>query len=598
MEGSTEIADNAVITIAPGGTKALTAVLAPAGVSGTVTWLSSNDAVVVSSSTGMSNTLTGGTAGSAAITVSAYNNDNGSGAVTMSFTVQVSSPQPITGLAVLDSGTAIGDALTLNPGEERLLTAELSPGGVTGTVSWSSDSDAVTVSPGTGGSSAIRGVTAGSAAAITVSAVNSDTATPLTKTFTVSVNTGYVPNPVTAITIQDGAAEIAEGALLTVNKAAVKTFSVTLNEGAAQAAGLSIEWTSDKTEISIVPADGGLSAVITVNEYTAGFAAITVKARNADNDAGVYISKTFKIEALLWRWSAAEAPWTSLATGGANVFKAPGFDTVSVRSFGAATQAAASGGIRLGGIDSGGNSRLAIGLASATGTASADTAATIQGDFDLSGGLVKLTLTYEDLTSYANRYVFRVYINNNSTGAGNSSLGTDSQIVSYNGPASANEPKLTAASGTVTVIIDPSKFAAHVNRAALEHAFIGLHCQNAGTSNGTDNGITITSITIERLASGSLDLLVNAEDGFAGFDADDNFTLSLSGAGGFPQTKTITLTGSYTAVQWFVDGEPQAAQAAFTLDAAGLAKKRHSLTVVVTKNGTLYSKTVNFSVVQ
>jgi hypothetical protein len=403
---------------------------------------------------------------------------------------------PITGLEIYQGTENLtGKSVTVDKDEEIILSAVLAPAGVTGIVSWASSDAAVTVSPASGGTVTVKGVTGGGSAVITASAVNDDTAEPLTATVTVTVNVPPNPN-------------------------------------------------------------------------------------------------------MLFQWNAADDPWESLSTGGNNVRIYAAYPDIHIRAFGAVIPAGSGGGLRLGGEGTAGAGRLAIGLEANTTTNAQDTVTTIAGDFDLSTKVVKLTVNYSDLAGYQSRYVFRVYVNNNGTGETASSLGAASNIITYNGPAASSGTKLTETSGTVEVLIDPSAFQSNANKAALEHAFIGLHCQQAGTAN-ENNSITITGIKIEYLVTGSAGLTVNkpwTEAAFTGFPAEE-FTLSKAGSGGYSAAKAITLTG-HTQAAWYLDGESVEDTAlTYTVDAAGLAKKKHSLTVVVTRDGNLYSRTVDFTVI-
>jgi hypothetical protein len=508
------------------------------------------------------------------------------------------SKSPVTGLEIYRGDQKVtGQTITVEEEEAITLTAVLSPDGVTGLVAWTSDGGAVGVAPETGGTVTVTGVTGGGSATIRASAVNDDTAVPVTAEVVIKVKGDGSTDPVliSGLTIERDGAPVTGPVAIDVNEA------ITLRAVLAPAGvtGL-VTWTSDDGAIGVAPETG---ETVTVTGITGGGSAtIRASAVNAGTPVPATADVTVTVNAppdpnILFQWDAEDNPWENLATGGANMRTYPSYTGVHIRAFGAAIPAGNGGGIKLGGEGSAAAGRLAVGLEANTGTADTDTAATVAGDFDLSKKLVKLTVNYRDLVSYASRYVFRVYVNNNGTGATASSLGQASQIISLNGPT-GGDPKLTETSGTIEVLIDPSAFEANPNKAALEHAFIGFHCQQANTA-GESSFITITGIKIEYLPTGEADVTVvnpREDPAFPGVP-DAEFTLSKSGAGEYQSERAIALTG-YTQAAWYLDGEAvETALTAYTVNAAALAKKAHSLTVVITKNGNFYSKTVAFTVV-
>ncbi|MDR2020993.1 MAG: hypothetical protein LBQ14_09540 [Treponema sp.] len=506
------------------------------------------------------------------------------------------SESPVTGLAIYrDTQDVTDGTIALEQGEEVTLTAVLSPDGVTGLVTWTSDDEAVTVAPETGGTVTVTGVTGGGSATITASAVNDATPGPVTARITITVqgDGSDDPTPITGLIIMKGEAPVTGPVAIDVNEEITLT-AVLSPDGVT---GL-VTWTSDDEAVTVAPETGG---TVTVTGLTGGGSAtITASAVNAGTPVAVAANVTVTVNVppdlnILFQWNAADTPWESLAFGGSSVRTYPSYPDVHIRAFGAAIPAGNGGGIKLGAAGTASAGRLAVGLAGNTAT---DTATTVAGDFDLSEKLVKLTVSYTDLVSYASRYVFRVYVNNNGTGAAASLLGSASQIISLNGPT-GGAPNLTETSGTIEVLIDPSAFESNPNKAALEHAFIGFHCQQANTA-GENNFITITGIKIEYLPAGQAGITVEnpwEEPAFTGFPAEA-FTLSKSGSGGYQAAKTITLSG-YTQAAWYLDGEAvESTELTYTVNAAALAKKAHSLTVVITKNGNLYSKTVAFTVVE
>ncbi|MCL2127200.1 MAG: hypothetical protein FWH38_03000, partial [Treponema sp.] len=218
------------------------------------------------------------------------------------------------------------------------------------------------------------------------------------------------------------------------------------------------------------------------------------------------------------------------------------------------------------------------------------------GTLDLSGP-VRLTFEFAEtaFTGY-----FRVYVNNNSTGAANSFLGNYSQYVhlplaDFRSAAALDDPAVPEGSGSYSCIIDytegnllitPNNPAAvnlsPAQRNDLETAFIALHVQN------NTGYINITSIKVENIAAASI--TVGREADFAGFPE----TLTLGSA----ESEIITLTGSgFSGADWYIDGI-QKVTGTKTYTVTGLAAGEHSLTAIVTVNGKLYSKTVKFTVAE
>jgi hypothetical protein len=181
---------------------ALTVALRPAGITGTVTWTLSEDwsdvLDIVVSDDKLSAVLTGVDEGQVEITVSARNNDNET-PVTFTFTVEVVpvGALPVQSLTIKDSDDIDipnNGSIDLFVGESIDLTAELGPGGVTGTVNWNQDGSVATISPATGYNVTVTGSTEGTST-ITVSASNENNREPVTVTFTVNVlPTAQVPD--------------------------------------------------------------------------------------------------------------------------------------------------------------------------------------------------------------------------------------------------------------------------------------------------------------------------------------------------------------------------------------------------------------------
>jgi uncharacterized repeat protein (TIGR02543 family) len=88
-----------------------------------------------------------------------------------------------------------------------------------------------------------------------------------------------------------------------------------------------------------------------------------------------------------------------------------------------------------------------------------------------------------------------------------------------------------------------------------------------------------TGIAIEMVIHDDGEILVS----------NDDVTLSKSGAGGKPTSLMVQVTGAYSAVQWYLDGDPVPGGDTFTLNAANYGTGRYRLEVMVTKDGVPYS---------
>jgi hypothetical protein len=73
----------------------------------------------------------------------------------------------------------------------------------------------------------------------------------------------------------------------------------------------------------------------------------------------------------------------------------------------------------------------------------------------------------------------------------------------------------------------------------------------------------------------------------------DTLTLSGTGAGGNPASKTITADDGYDEYEWYVDNEKKGAANALTLDATSYLTGRHSLTLVVMHDGAYNAKKIS-----
>jgi hypothetical protein len=78
--------------------------------------------------------------------------------------------------------------------------------------------------------------------------------------------------------------------------------------------------------------------------------------------------------------------------------------------------------------------------------------------------------------------------------------------------------------------------------------------------------------------------------------AGDNLTLSQTGSGDAPASTTITADEGYDEYEWYVDNEKKGAANALTLNAADYSPGRHSLTLVVMRNGAYNAKKLSLSI--
>ena len=110
-----------------------------------------------------------------------------------------------------------------------------------------------------------------------------------------------------------------------------------------------------------------------------------------------------------------------------------------------------------------------------------------------------------------------------------------------------------------------------------------------------ENGNTVTyTVTVTRPGQGGV-TLIYPEDAAAGA-FPDNISLSKSGAGDKPIEQTLTVSGEYGSYRWRVDGAIKENSKTIVLNAAGYTTGTHQISVEVTRNGTVYSKSGSFSV--
>jgi len=496
----------------------------------------------------------------------------------------ISKPIPVTVSAIPsvslsikeDGGSAEIAALDMEKDETITLVATVTPNDAA--VTWESNDEAiVTVDDGE-----VTALKAGHTT-ITVTA-SKDGYTSATKTIAVEVTDPTLPY--LTLTLKNGNDVVDEDNGIELMAGTNLTLSTEVVSGVSPVTGVTFDWESGSTSIATVSNDGTVTAVA-VGDTT--ITVIASKEGYNDSNSVEFTVTVTAIPILPWNWAKTPV-WTSLTNGNNNRFFSTGRDDVTIRVYGG-TIANDNGGIDLSGTASG-LPRLVIGQYDNLPTVAKGeaTVSPINGDFDLAEGPVKVTVTYENLriATDGDPYLFRVYVNNNGTGQANSFLGNASNIITYWKPSSTqNGPKLSDTSGTIEVIIDPSTFTA-AQLPALEKAFICFHAQG-GTGN---NGLTITSITIERIQTAGI--VIDNEADFTGFPTEP-FTLSSSAA-----TKAITLTGTgYTSADWYINGVKQSPSGmSFNVSKGTLVSGEHTLTAVVTINGQLYSTSVKFTVAE
>jgi len=390
--------------------------------------------------------------------------------------------------------------------------------------------------------------------------------------------------------------------------------------------GTTIEWEfyNDVVSMEAVETNGYAAKFIAADGNNGTDVGISVKVKN--NYTADYINKVFTIHVpargnTLFEWYADENPdERSLANDGVRNY--PGFRDVYIQSRGAilpfnempdisSTVYDNFRGMRLGTWNAtegttARHPRLMIGAAvnvDSEGVATAvftgaDTNSTNTdvGTLDLSMP-VKITIDFDDY-AYTTQW-YRLYINNNSSTAGNSNLGSASQVQHYNTGANARlfeadcdiEPN--SKKGTYSYLINhnastyyPGSNIHDIDSSTwpyLHQAFVGFVVQNNEAAY-----INITGIKLEYIAQA--DININRDAEFAGFPTE---TFTVSAAEG----KSITLNGAgYDTAQWYIDGVHKADGLTYLVQKGNLANGEHSLTAIISMNGQLYSKTIKFTV--
>jgi hypothetical protein len=110
-----------------------------------------------------------------------------------------------------------------------------------------------------------------------------------------------------------------------------------------------------------------------------------------------------------------------------------------------------------------------------------------------------------------------------------------------------------------------------------------------------DGSTAAYTVTVTRERQGAAAVTLSYEDAAASA-FPDTIALSKSGAGGKPAEQTLTVTGEYDTYQWRVDGTVRENGKTFVLKAASYTTGIHQISVEVTRNSGVYSKSGAFSV--
>ena len=448
---------------------------------------------------------------------------------------------------------------------------------------------------------------------ITVTAQNNDNTTPVTASFKVKVNAESGIEPTGIELTQTGSSTLVNNTTINVNleqTGKVQLFAKVLPEDAMG----TVSWFSGDPNVAAVD-DNGLVKLLndgttlitaSVAEVTAS---VTVEAAIDPNIIFLWShERNGEPEGMgNWQNGANNNPPFSGSHGTIPGFGKQSDDIpISISTAGNAgnEQISYNGGIIL--DASSGTSNLqqkviSIGLATGRAPLTTDTVHPA-GVFDFRNGIpansgIKVTVT-GSIEKDSDPGNMRISLNNNSQNAGTAIL--KPQLTSrlfYTQPVQDNsEPasgmlvrdgsKVTAFIGN---IFRPSDFTDGL--ASLETAHISISITEP-TVAGAGAKIKVTGIRIEYVPAGSVDITIDPEADFAGFP--ENIDLSKTGS---PQTMTISLE-KFTSAEWFIDGVSKSTSASYVLDAAVFKTGDHSLTVLVTINGHLYSKSVTFTVAE
>jgi hypothetical protein len=101
------------------------------------------------------------------------------------------------------------------------------------------------------------------------------------------------------------------------------------------------------------------------------------------------------------------------------------------------------------------------------------------------------------------------------------------------------------------------------------------------------------TVTVIKVTKGAV-TLIYPEDAAAGA-FQGTITLSKSGVGN-PDEQILTVSGDYDTYRWRVDGANKGQGKTIVLSAANYTTGAHQISVEVTRNGVVYSKTGSFRV--
>jgi hypothetical protein len=574
--------------------------------------------------------VTGVAAGTATITVNATNDSGGAASTTFKVKVR----PKLTGFTVLYFNIEVEDSFEMAIGEDEPLHITVEPPDAENKFTWTT-SPVIPMTDYTEDGKigkSFKSTTAQNNVTLTIKpaqeGLSTQEVTGLTKPITLEFKQ-LSSDPVTSVAVYYAGTTDSVGSSFTLKRGRTVTLTAVPNNER----GTEVDW--DFTGTVVEKTVDGFNVTFTATENDAGGSvAITAKGENRYNTTPATANFTVNVPArggTIFEWIAEENPDEG-DLAHATVRNYPGFRDVYVATVGggAAQYTSYNGTLpddtsfkgaivgRYDGIVTGftSNPRFVIGTArDVAGTGPLSVATTTAdsnvGTLDLSNP-VKLTLEFADYNLPGGN--FRIYVNNNSNSSGSSNLGDASQVKHFGStgtpPVSpfitfSNLSAVDARDGTFSCIIDFSNMGMYYPEVTpTSNTYIGFNALTAAkreelkkaficlaASNVVDNWINFTGIKVETISSAGIE--INREADFAGFPTA-TFTVDATG-------HPITLTGTgYTGAEWYIDGQQVAGQTGktFTVTKGSLKPGEHSLTVVVTVNGKLYSKSVKFTVAE
>jgi hypothetical protein len=110
-----------------------------------------------------------------------------------------------------------------------------------------------------------------------------------------------------------------------------------------------------------------------------------------------------------------------------------------------------------------------------------------------------------------------------------------------------------------------------------------------------EDGSTATyTVTVTVGGQGNLTLIYPEDPAIGAFP--DNIILSKSGAEGKPTIKALSVSGEYNTCRWWVDGSVKGYDKTINLSAADYTIGTHQISVEVTLDGVVYSKSGSFKI--